>query len=168
MKALIDPSIFLPIGTIVLHLYVILILWIFSLKRLRMLQKPISGLDYSQVIFSGLVLISALLIGLGEIKGLFQVYKTYSNQDQEIFVRYIVKSSQFFLIILFCQVLLALLIWGVGVGLRDLGKGLHEIRNGNLPFGILMGVIILGCSIVLQSLAEYLTDMIVPRILTYN
>jgi len=168
MKRLMDLSILLPIGIIVVHLYLILSLWIFILKRLRFIQKPLSGVDYSQALFVGFIIISALIIGVGEVKGHFQVYRTYTSQDGDFFMPYLAKSSQFFIVVLFVQLLLGILIWGIGATLRDFGVGFKEIREGNLPFGILMGVIILGCSFILRSLVEHLIDLIVPRVIIFN
>lgn len=163
MKPLLNFEILLPILIIILQLLVILLGSIMILRKLKLLKQPLAGMEYSQAIFAASFLFAVFLIATIPISAILQTYKTYSAQHVSIFSPLLNKSGQYFLVVLFFEILLTIIVTIVSRLFQYFGKGLEEIRTGNVPLAMLMGVIVIGFGITLMNIGKELVEWVVPR-----
>jgi hypothetical protein len=168
MKPILNPAIFLPILFILLQLLIVLFLAIIALRRLNIIKLPLGGAEYSQVIFACCVLFSVLFIATAGVPAIFQTFKTFQNQSISIMQPLAAKSAQFFVVIIFFELLQVGLVFLCTKVFAWLNKGVKEIESGNLPISLIMSTITIGFSIVLNIMAEEIIQYIVPHYLSFR
>ncbi|MEI9910466.1 MAG: hypothetical protein WDO71_12845 [Bacteroidota bacterium] len=147
---------------------IILFLSVLMLRRLKMIKLPFGGVEYSQVIFVCSTLFGVLFIATAEVPAIFQTFKTLQNQSTGITQPLAAKSAQFFVVILFFEMLLVGLVFLCSKVFSWLEKGVKEIENGNLPFSLFTSTIIIGFSIVLKIMAAEIIEYITPHYLNFR
>lgn len=168
MKPILNPAILLPVLFMLLQLLIVLFITIAALSRLNIIKPPLGGIEYSQAIFACSILFSVLFIVTAEVSAIFQTFKTLQNQSSGIMQPLAAKSAQFFMIIVFFELILAGLILLCSKIFTWLNKGVKEIEGGNIPVSLIMSIIIIGLSIVLKAMAEEIIQYIVPHYLTFQ
>jgi len=168
MKPILNPAILLPVLFLLLQLFIVLYLAIIVLRRLNVIKLPFGGAEYSQVIFACTILFSVLFIATAEVPAIFQTFKTLQNQSTGIMQPLAAKSVQFFVVIIFFELLLAGLVFLCSKVFVWLNKGVKEIESGNLPISLIMSTIIIGLSIVLKIMAEEIIQYTVPHYLNFR
>jgi len=154
MNSILKFELLIPISLLVLQTMILIFLSFSVLKRLKILKVPFSGLEYSQVTVASAILLGILLISMADIAALFQSFKTYQNTKANIFSGTFLKFSQFFMLILFFEILFALLCAFVIKLVLGFKNSIKEIEEGNLPAAILMSVILICTSMILQLCAK--------------
>lgn len=168
MKPILNPAILLPVFFLLLQLLILLLLAITVLRRLNVIKFPIGGLEYSQVIFACSSLFAVLFIGTGEIQAIFQTFKSLQNQSIGIIQPLAAKTAQFFVVIIFFELLLAGMVFLCSKLFVWLSKGVKEIENGNIPISLIMSTILIGLSMVLKLMAEEIIQYTVPHYLNFR
>jgi hypothetical protein len=168
MKPLLNLEMLLPVGILLLQIIVILFVCLTILKKVKIIKSPLAGLEYSQAIFACCILFAVFIIDTASVSATFQSFKTYQNQQISILQPLFSKSGQYFLVVLFFEALLGVLIYLVSKILFGLGKGIKEIESGNIPFSLLISAIIIGFSIVLNVMAKEVIEYIVPHYLNFR
>ena len=158
----------IPISLLVLQTLILIFLSFNVLKRFKILRTSYSGMEYSQLIVAVAILFGVLFISMSDIAALFQSFKTYQNTKENIFSGTFLKFSQFFMLVLFFEILFGLLCAFIIKLLLGFKNSLKEIEEGNLPAAILMSVIIIGMSMVLQLCAKEIIGYIIPQYLNFR
>ena len=125
-------------------------------------------MEYSQIIVAAAFLFGVFFIGTGDSAGLFQAFKTFQNANKAVFSDTFSKFSNFFLVILFFEMLFALLsFFTVGI-LLGFKKPMKEIEEGNIPTAILAAASIIGFAIVMQFCAKEVIMLITPQYISFR
>lgn len=168
MKPILNPAILLPVLFLLLQLLILLLLAITVLRRLNVVKLPLGGVEYSQVIFACSILFAVLFIATAEVPAIFQTFKTLQNQSTGVMQPLAAKSAQFFLVIIFFELLLAGLVFLCSKVFVWLNKGVKEIESGNVPISLIMSTIVIGLSAVLKIMAGEIIEYIVPHYLNFR
>lgn len=168
MNTLFDPLLLLPIALLLAQALIFFICGVWLLRRFGFIVQPFSGADYSQIIFAASVLLGVLLIAISPVKATFQAFYTYQSGNKQIFASLISKSGQYFIVMLVCEILFGVIIWFTSKTINWAGKSLKEIREGNLPLSCIMAIIIVGASLLLQSITMEILDHLTPRALLFR
>ncbi len=168
MKTILNPAILLPVLFLLLQFLIVMILAINALRRLNIIKLPFGGVEYSQVIFACSILFSVLFIATAEVPAIFQTFKALQNQSTSIMQPLAAKSAQFFMVIIFFELLLAGLIFICSKAFTWLNKEIKEIESGNIPISIIISTIVMALSIVFKIMAEEIIQYIVPHYLNFR
>lgn len=168
MRSVLNFDILLPIGFLLLQAFLLLFMGMTVLRRFKILKTPYAGMEYSEVIIGAALLFCIFFISLANIEGLFQTFKTYQNQGNNVFSNTFSKFSQFFLVVLFFELLFAMTSFFVIKLLLGFKNTLKEIEEGNIPSAILIGVILIGFSVVFQISAKQVIEYITPQYLNFR
>jgi hypothetical protein len=162
MKFILRPEVLIPIIFLLLQLILFISGAIMILRKLKLLIYPISGVEYSQGIFSSSILFAVLLVGSSSIDGTLQAYRTYLAEGVPVFSPLMNKCAQFFLILIFFELLLGALVTITARLFQSFGKGITEIREGNIPMALLVSVMVLGFGFSLRVIAIGIVQWSVP------
>lgn len=165
MTSILSFNFVLPIGLLLLQAFILLLISTSVLKKLKLLRTPYAGMEYSQIIVAATFLFGVFLISTADTSGLFQAFKTFQNAKQDLWSNTFMKFSQFFLVILFFQVIFVLASFLLCKLLLGYKNTFQEIDEGNVPASILTSVVLLCFSMVLQVAAKETIDYITPKYL---
>jgi sterol desaturase/sphingolipid hydroxylase (fatty acid hydroxylase superfamily) len=168
MKSILNFDVLIPIGLEVIQALLLLFSCITLLRKFRLLKLPYAGMEYSEIAFACFLLFSVFFISTANIEGLFQAYKTFENQQEQVFSNTFYKFSQFFLVILLFEFLFVFIAFAVTKVLLGFKNTYKEIQEGNLPSAIIIGVIFLGFAIILQYSAKQIIEYITPQYLNFR
>lgn len=168
MKAVFNVEILLPVAVVVLQAFVVLFACVFALRKLRVLSQPLSGLEYSKAIFAAGVIFSFLLISTASATAMFQTFKVYQNQNEGLLQMFLAKSGQFFFIVLFFELLLALTILLFTKSFLSIGNGFKDILEGSIPSALITSLVVLGFGIVLRAMASEAMEYITPQYVNFR
>jgi hypothetical protein len=166
MKSILNPSLLLPIGLLLLQTIFFFFICVYVLRRARIIQFPLAGLEYSNVIVAGSVLFGVFYITTADIQGLFQAYKTYHNLGEGFGQNTFIKFGEYYMVLLFLEVLYAIIGFGIIKLLLGYKNSVQEIQNGNIPGSILMAVLLLSISLLLQRAGEEIVIYLTPQYIT--
>lgn len=168
MKAILNFEFLLPITVLLLQVFIVLYICILILRKIGILKQPLGGLEYSHAFFATATIFSVLLISTAGASAMFQTFKTYQNQSGSIWQLYLAKSGQFFLVVLFFELLLGMVILLLTKTSLFVGNGLKEILDGNIPAALVTSCIVLGFAIVLRVMASEIMEYITPQYLNFR
>ncbi len=168
MNSILHFNLLLPIGLLVLQSIILLFLSFTILKRRKILKAPYSGMEYSQLIVVSSFLFGVFFISTGDISGLFQSFKTFQNAKLNVFSDTFLKFSQFFLVIIFFEILFALLCAFAVKLLLGLKNTVKELEDGDIPAAVLIAIIVVSFSIVLQYCSKEVIDYITPKYINFR
>jgi hypothetical protein len=158
----------LPIALLTLQTFALLFSCMFVLKKLKILKTPYAGMEYSELIIVSAFLFGVFFISTADIGGLFQAFKTFQNIGTRIFSTTFSKFGQFFLVLLFFEILFGLVSAFVIKVLFGFKSSLKEIEEGNIPSAVFMAVIIISFAIVFQFSAKGIIEYIIPKYLNFR
>lgn len=168
MKAILNLEFLLPIGILLLQVFIILSICILILRKLKVLKQPLDGLEYSQAIFASITILSVLLVATASAPAMFQTFKAYQNLNENIWNLFVFKSGEFFLVILFFELLLGLAILLFTRTFFSMGNGFKEIGEGKIPSALITSCIVIGLAIVFRIMAAEAMDYITPQYLNFR
>lgn len=168
MKAILNFEFLMPIGILLLQVFMILYLCILVLRKIGIVKQPLGGLEYSHAIFAGVIIFSTLLISTASAPAMFQTFKTYQNQSGSIWQPYLSKSGQFFLVVSFFELLLGLVILLFSKTFLSFGNGVKEILEGSIPSALIASCIVLGFAIALRFMASEAMEYITPQYVNFR
>lgn len=168
MKVILNFQSLFPVVVLLLHAFIILFLCIYLLRKVGILKNPLSGLEYSHAIFGAITIFSVLLISTAGATALFQTFKTFQNQGNPPWQLYLSKSGEYFLVILFFEVLLALIILLFTRTFLLKGNGIKDMLEGSIPSALVFSAIVLGFAIVLRVMAIEVLQYITPQYLNFR
>jgi hypothetical protein len=162
MNTLFRTDLLLPVALLLVQAVVLLFIFIWVLRKLKILRTPFAGMEYSQVMVAAAFLFGAFFIATADSSSLFQTFKTLQNAGQKTSSG-LTKFNQFFLVIVFFEALLTLISFFASKLLLGLKNTAKEIEEGNIPVSILLSVIIVGFAIILQVCAKEIIEYITPH-----
>jgi hypothetical protein len=168
MNSIFRLEVLLPISLLIIQAFILLLIFITILKRINILKTPYAGMEYSQLIVTSAFLFGIFFIATADTEATFQAFKTFQNAGEKTFSSTFNKFSQFFLVVIFFEMifsLISLLVAYLFLGLKNPKK---EIAEGNIPACILFGITIIGFAIVLQYSAKELVQYITPQYLNFR
>ena len=168
MNTILNVEILIPIGLLLLQTGIILLIWISILKKIGIIKKPFDGLEYSHAIFTSVFILSVLLVATSSAPAMFQTFKTYQSQNGNLWQLYLYKSSQFFLIILFFEVLLGLVLILFTRTFFAPGNGIKDIVEGSIPSALITSSIVIGFSIALRIMSSEVVEYLRPQYLNFR
>jgi hypothetical protein len=168
MHSILNFDILLPIGLLLLQAFLLLFICIFVLRRIRLLKIPYGGMEYSEVIVAAMFLFSVFFISTANIEGLFQAFKTFQNQQENVFSNTFSKFSQFFLVILLFELLFGIVSFFIIRILLGFKSSFREIQEGSIPSAILTGVLLISFAVLLQFSAKEVIQYITPQYLNFR
>lgn len=168
MHPILNFNLLLPIGLLLLQTLLLLFIAIATLTRVQLLKQPYTGMEYSQVTLTAAFLFSVFLISVADIEGLFQAFKTFQNQNEQVWQNTFSKFSQFFLVILLFQLLFAVVaafMIKIVLGFKNSFAGINE---GNIPAAVIVGVILISFALVFQLAAKQVIISVTPQYLNFR
>jgi hypothetical protein len=171
MKYLEILNLLTPIILVLLTVIIIVNLNIFILKKLGFLNYPYSGLEWSQVIWSGAYLFSQIIINLSLVYPTVQTFRYFKSDKIDFFnlIKSILPHFSIFILTTFIISVLFLftsqLILFLIPGER---KSAEEIKNGNIPISILTSFIMIGISIFFYLFSMMFLENQIPFSITIN
>lgn len=168
MSSIFRVEILLPISLLLMQAFTILLIFVAILKKINILKSPYAGMEYSQLVVASAFLFGIFFIATADTAATFQAFKAFQNAREKIFSNTFNKFSQFFLVIIFFEIIfsfICLLVAYLFLGLKNPKK---EIAEGNIPACILLGFTIIGFAIVLQFSAKELIQYITPQYLNFR
>ena len=168
MKSILNFQFLLPIGVLLLQMFISLFICIAILRKMCIVKKPLGGLEYSHAIFASITIFSVFLISTASAPAMFQTFKAYQNQRNPEWQLYFSKSGEFFLVILFFEVLLGLMILLFTKTVLSIGNGIKEIQEGSIPSALVTSGIVLGFAIVLRVMAAEVLEYITPQYINFR
>lgn len=166
--SILSLELLLPIGLLVIQALIVLFICVGVLKRMRILRTPYAGMEYSQLIIATVFLFSVFLIAIADTTALFQAFKTFQNNKQDVLSNTISKFSQFFLVVLFFELLFGLISFLVIKLLLGFKNSFQEINEGNVPAAVIMSIVLLGFSITLNTCAKEILEYMTPQYLNFR
>jgi len=163
MKPLLDAAIVLPIVFLLLELLAILGICFIILSKAKVLNQPLAGMEYSQAIFAASIVFAVVLVATIPVTAMMQTYKTFSAQGVSVFTPLLTKAGQYFLVVLFFEVILLVMLTIIIRSFQFTAKAMTEIRTGNIPLSILLGVVIIAIGMVVLVIGKEMIDWIVPK-----
>lgn len=168
MRTILRFDILLPIGLLLLQALLLLFICVVVLRRIKLLKSPYSGIEYSEATLASMFLFSVFFISTANIEGMFQAFKTFQNQGQNVFSNTFSKFSQFFLVILLFEILFGIVSVFVVKLVLGFKNSLKQIEEGNIPSAIITGVIAISFALVLQFAAKEVVGYITPQYLNFR
>lgn len=168
MHSILNFDILLPISLLLLQSFLLLFICIFVLRRIRLLKTPYGGMEYSEVIVAAMFLFSIFFISTANIEGLFQAFKTFQNQQENVFSNTFSKFSQFFLVVLLFELLFGLVSFFIIRILLGFKNSFREIQDGSIPSAILTGVLLISFALLMQFSAKEVIQYITPQYLNFR
>lgn len=168
MKPLMDPLVLLPVVFLLLQSFLVLFICVTVLRRFKIIKLPFGGVEYSEAIFACSIVVAAFLVSTASVPALFQAFKVFQNQDAAIFPALSAKAGQFFLVVLFFELLLLLVSFLLSSVFSWMGSGTTEIAAGNIPVSLVTSAMVIGFAIVLKKMAAEMIEYIVPHYLNFR
>jgi len=166
MKPSIQWSIAFPIFLLVLQAFVLLMLTLAGLRRRKLITYPIGAMDYGAAIYVGAVILGVFILIVSDVEYLFRSYKA-AITGQGIYGVVFSAFSRFFIVLLAGWVLHLTFSWSI---LQVLGqrKGQDELVNkGNVPLGIVCGIISVGFAWLLAAIAASIYEWLTPVVFNF-
>ncbi|HEY8398029.1 MAG TPA: hypothetical protein VIK80_08825 [Flavihumibacter sp.] len=140
-----------------------------ALRVNRLLQKPVEGLAYSQVIPAASILLAMLGIASVIPSYYIEAYYSFSGRGDNWIRQLLLKYGEYFLIELLVELVFLALFWCC-LRLFFVPRSEDEttMSSGNLPLGILMAGIALGLGIAMAKLLSVIMEKISPAIVLFN
>ena len=168
MNSILHFETLLPIALLILQTLVLFFVVFLVLKRFGILKAPYAGLEYSQVILASVCLFAVFFISTADIGALFQAFKTFQNAGTKVLSSTYSKFIQFFLVILFFEIMLWLTGFLIIKVMYRFKNSLKEIKEGNIPAAILMSVVVISLGVVFQYSAREIIEYIIPRYINFR
>ena len=168
MTSLLKPELLLPILLLLVQAFILVYISMVVLKKLKVLKAPYGGMEYSQVILASSFIFSVMFISTASITGVFQSFKLFQNAGGSLVANIISKFSQFFLIIVFFELLFTLVFLLVSRFLIVGKKTYIEVEGGNVPVSILLAIVTLAFGIVLRYSAVEIIEYITPQYIYFR
>jgi hypothetical protein len=168
MNAIFHLGTLLPICLLIIQGFIFLLVFTSILKRFNILKIPYAGIEYSQLIVASSFLFGMFFITTASIEGTFQAFKTFQNDGARLFVNTVNKFSQFFLVILLFEIIFALTSLFVAHFFFGIKKVKQELDEGNIPASVLVGIIVIGFSLILQFSAKEVIQYITPQYINFR
>ena len=165
MNTIIQPQIIVPIFLLLLQAGILLFVTISILRSLGILKTPYAGIDYSYAITAAAYIGGAIFISTAQISALFQSYKVFHNQGVDIISNIFHKFSQFFLVIVFFEIIY-FLVFLFSSKVFTGTKKLKDVLEANIPLSALIAVSTIGFSVICWSIACELINSMIPDFIT--
>lgn len=166
MKSILSIYDFLPVVLLVVQTLIILGCTVGALRYFKILQLPYAGMEYRKVVLATAALIAMALISFSDVEALIQTVKTYHQYDDGFYRNLLMKFSQFFLIIVIAELLLAL----VSFVIIRIIPGLKQSYSteDDMPGAILHGFIIIIFAVLLYLCTKEIISTITPRYINFD
>ena len=171
MKYLEILQLLTPIILVLLAVVIVVNLNLFILKKIGFLNYPYSGLEWSQVIWSGAYLFGQMIINLSLVYPTVQTFRYFNSNKLNFFdliksilphfSTFIATTFVISILFFFTSQLILILIPGER-------KSAEEIKNGNLPISILTSFIMIGISIFFYLFSMMFLENQIPFSITIN
>ncbi len=169
MDVFVLSTIWVPVLWILLQNLLIIYISLWLLRMMRLLSNPIAGLEYSQIVIGGTLLLTMVGLGNVSVQACYDTYLSFSSQPGPWIGKIILQYSRYFLVILIFEFLLVGLYWltlKLFFGFRLVAD--QKIQEGNLPMAILMGGIVAGLGLGLTKLAGIIMGQMTPHFVLLN
>lgn len=153
----------LPVVISLVRLFIFIFLVIIMLRKLNILRLPYGGMEYGEVIFVSSIIFATFLIATADTSAIFQAYKNLNNKGQDLLKPLLIKVGLFSIVILFFILLLGLMAFLFSVLFRKTNNTSEKPINENIPFSILLAVIMIGFGIAFQVMTKEMIEPFIPR-----
>lgn len=168
MNAIFNFHNWMPVFVQVIQLLIFISVAVFLLRKTGIIRYPLNGLEYSQVVFAGVIVFSVLLISTSGTSAMFQMFKTYQAEQPIPRQLYFEKCGQYFLVTLLFELFLGLPLLLFASKALFSGNLIKEILAGSIPSALLAGSIILGLAIGLRVMSAEVMEFITPHYLNFR
>jgi hypothetical protein len=166
MKSILTIYDLLPVLLLVLQTFLFLVSAITVLRYLKILQLPYAGMEYPKVVIAAVILLSVMIISLGDVEGIVQSVKTFYNYGDDFYRNLFIKFSQFMLIIVLTTGLFGLLCF---IAIRIIpGFGQSSATENDMPGAILQAAVTLIIAILLYACEKEIIGMITPKYINFT
>lgn len=169
METVFRISLLVPVIWMLLQNILFIYVAIWLLRRQGVLTTPIAGMEYSQAVLAAVLLLGTFLIANAAIQACYDTALTYSSQPGPWLSRTLMKYTQYFLIVLLFQFILAGFTWlTLKLFFRPASKDEDSVQNGNLPLSIMLCGIVSGLALGLAKLVTNILESITPHFVVFN
>lgn len=157
-----SPGIFVPIALLVSQTALLLLLCWFLFRKIKLIRYPIAGMENGEALVSAALILGVLLLSGADAAGLLRSYRTFASLGDDMYYNTLVQFSRTFLV-----VLLGVLVYGAlcAVAINSIGGQrfvFTQLREGNLPLGILLAGIVLGLAVCVSVIVGECIDWMTP------
>ncbi len=159
----------IPVIWILVQNLVIILLAFFVLRIVGLYKKPTSGLEFSQVLVGGLIILAMVCIANAGNTTYFDTFLGSSGSLSERLDKTVFHYFKYLLIILLFEFLFV----GIYFSIQRLTVGIKpqpgsSIQEGNLPLAMLLSGVIGGLGFSLSKLLALILEQVSPSIVVFN
>jgi hypothetical protein len=163
MKILFPPYVVFAFLLLVVQTYLLIYVALLLLRRLKLLKRPYSGMDYSESLIAAILVLGVLTISSTDASEIFQATKSYGDSHARIAEPSLLAFARSFLVILFFSLLFIILNF---LNIRFLFKG--YIQSPSLPVSMLLCAIAIGFDLVCWFTCKEIIDNMTPRLINFQ
>jgi hypothetical protein len=158
MNTLFPVYTWLALGLLLLQTYLIIFIGLLLLKKIKLLKQPYSGMEFSEVLPAGMVLLCVLFISSADVPGLFQSTRVYMDSKDSPSHASFIQFTRFFLVVLFFGILYIIIRYFFRANEKEV----------SLPVSILHCAIIIGFAIICWIVCKELVDRMTPQFINFR
>ena len=148
---------------LVIQTYLLVYATLLMLRRMKLLRRPYSGMDYPEALLAGILLAGVLLISAADGPGVFQATRSYSEQRSSMGMSSFLFFARAFLVVLFFSLLFVILNY---INIRLLFR--RDLQVANWPVSILLCAIAIGIMIVCWFACREVVDGLTPKLVNFS
>ncbi|MEJ0105519.1 MAG: hypothetical protein WDO19_24455 [Bacteroidota bacterium] len=162
MNTIIQPQIIVPILLLLLQSIVLLFVSVTILRSLKILKVPYAGMEYSQIILASAFIFGILFISSAGVPALFQSFKIFQNRGTDVIANTFSKFSQFFLIIVFFEIIYSMIFLFLSAIFTG-NKKFKDVEEGNIPVSLLVSAITISFAILIKLIGAEIVEWFIPE-----
>jgi hypothetical protein len=162
MKTIFPAHIWVTFPILLAQTYLLIYASFLLLRRMKLLKRPYSGMDYAESVRAAVIILGVLLMSSVDAPGIFQAAKSYGDSygpSGNLFFLFFVRS---FLVILFFSLLFIIVNY---LNIRFLFRGEHS--DASLAVSILFCAVAAGFAAVCWFTCKEVVDGITPRYINF-
>jgi len=163
MKTLFPASFVFAFTLVLIQTYLLVYFALYVMQRLKLLKKPIGGMDHTELIPAAIMLLGTLIISSSDVPGIFQAAQSYSERNQAASETLAWFFARSFTIMLFFCLLYIILNY---LNLRYLISGYR--KEPVLTISILLSAISCGMAVVFWFSCKEIIDYTTPKFIDFR
>lgn len=154
MRSFFDMQLLIPIGFILLWILIAVYAGGWILRKAGIARVPLAGIEYSEAIVSGSFIFGMLLLSTAAVGPVFNYYSIIAHSGFfpiHSFMQMLIQYS--FILAIFCILFVSLSLFAAKY-LPGVKQPVKEVKSGNIPLALILGMVAIGMAIVLRIVAS--------------
>jgi len=163
MKTIFPAYIGVAFPLLVAQTYLLIYATISLLRRMKLLKRPYSGMEYSESLYAAIIILGVLLMASADAPGIFQAAKSYSDSYTSAGGPFLLFFSRSFLVILSFSLLF---IFFNFLNIRFFFREDH--KEPSLSVSILFCAIAIGLAVACWVTCKEVVDNMTPKYINFQ